>query len=355
LGERVTLHKEKSELVSVIICNYNYEKFVGAAIASALAIDWPEVEVIVVDDGSTDGSRAVIEGFVTRGVTPLFYSNRGQTKATSEGYRHSRGEWIIFLNADDVIDACVVREAAAVMKLGWSMIQFQMRTIDESGAPLNSHFPKYRKDVSPALIRRWVAQTDNYPTPPSSGNLLSRSFLDKIFPLEEDMDRAPDSYFLSTAPFLGDVLTVRKPVVSYRIHGKNMGAQSLLSVERIETDLTRHFRRCSYSSRIASKYGIVVSPERWRYGFYNLSMRISSLRLAPARHPLKGDTVLKCMRDWAISVTKAQGLTLPRHIAASLWVFSVALAPEQLARLLVSWRFVPVSRPRLLQRLLQNA
>jgi hypothetical protein len=144
-------------------------------------------------------------------------------------------------------------------------------------------------------------------------------------------------------------------VVSYRIHGKNMGTQSTLNVERIETELKRHFRRCDYGSRIAAKYGIIVSPERWRYGFYNLSLRIASLRLAPARHPLKDDTISNCIRDWAISVTKPQGLISTRHIAASLWILGVALAPKGLARILVAWRFVPASRPRLVRRLIRNA
>src|SRR5215467_9469574 len=49
--------------LSVIIANYNYQDFVGAAISSALAIDWPDKEVIVVDDASTDDSRTIIEGY----------------------------------------------------------------------------------------------------------------------------------------------------------------------------------------------------------------------------------------------------------------------------------------------------
>ena len=50
-------------LLSIIIPNYNYGEFVGQAIASALAIEWHCVQVIVVDDGSTDNSRDVIEAY----------------------------------------------------------------------------------------------------------------------------------------------------------------------------------------------------------------------------------------------------------------------------------------------------
>src|SRR6478672_9483741 len=48
--------------LSVIIANYNYRDFVGAAISSALAVDWPDKEIIVVDDASTDDSRNIIDG-----------------------------------------------------------------------------------------------------------------------------------------------------------------------------------------------------------------------------------------------------------------------------------------------------
>src|SRR5215472_15830088 len=57
--------------LSVIIANYNYRNFVGAAITSALAVDWPDKEVIVVDDASTDDSRSVIDGF--RGQVAAYF------------------------------------------------------------------------------------------------------------------------------------------------------------------------------------------------------------------------------------------------------------------------------------------
>jgi len=345
----------KVGLVSIIICNYNYERFVEASISSALAVDWPQVEVIVVDDGSTDRSREVIEGFASRGVTALFRPNKGQARAADEGYRYSRGEWILFLDADDTVDPSIVREAVAAMKPGWSMIQCQMMGVDEFGRSLNNIFPRYRKDITPTLIRRWVAETDTYPTPPTSGNLLSREFLDKIFPLEEGMDRAVDSYFLATAPLLGDVLTVNKPLAFYRLHQNNFSAQLVLDISRLQRDFMGHLRRCNYGTRIAEKYGVSVPPDRWRFGFYNLAMRIASLRFAPTEHPLPGDTIGKCLKDWTKSVSIPQGMTPLRHAAMSVWLLNVALAPQSVARTLVSWRFAPQSRPGFLKFLIRAA
>jgi len=69
-----------SSTASIIISNYNYADFLAEAIESALAIDWPDVEVIVVDDGSTDGSRDIIRGYGTR-IISLFQDNAGQLAA----------------------------------------------------------------------------------------------------------------------------------------------------------------------------------------------------------------------------------------------------------------------------------
>ncbi len=346
---------DRSKLASVIICNYNYERFVGEAISSALNIDWPNVEVIVVDDGSTDRSRSIIESFASRGIKMIFQANRGQASAAEEGYRISKGEWVLFLDADDTVHPSLLREAKTVMRPGWSSIQFQMRLVDESGRFLGSVFPKYNKNTTPEKIRKSLATTASYPTPPTSGNLLSRDFLEQIFPLQQNMDRWIDSYFLATAPLLGDVLTVCKPLISYRIHGRNDGAQLTLDLARIARDLGRHITRTEYGAKVAQKFGVEVAPDRWRYGFYNLAMRIASLRLAHESHPIHNDAVLSCLRDGLVATCSPQGLTPLRHMAMSFWLVSVAVAPKRIARVLISWRFAPMSRPRFVQRTIQSA
>ena len=88
--------------LSVIIANYNYADFVGAAISSALAVDWPDKEVIVVDDASTDDSRSVIDGFRGK-VAPYFRPKSHQLGAHIFGFEQSTGDVIIFLDADDLL------------------------------------------------------------------------------------------------------------------------------------------------------------------------------------------------------------------------------------------------------------
>ena len=99
--------------LSIIIANYNYRDFVGAAIESALAVDWPDKEVIVVDDASTDDSGSVIEGFRDR-IAAYFRPKSHQLGAHMFGFEQSSGEIIIFLDSDDLLEPEVMQEVAKV-------------------------------------------------------------------------------------------------------------------------------------------------------------------------------------------------------------------------------------------------
>ncbi len=88
-------------LVSVIIPAYNAERYVAEAIDSALAQTYPAVEVVVVNDGSTDGTEAVIAQYGDR-VVSVKQSNRGLAGARNTGLAHARGTLIALLDADDI-------------------------------------------------------------------------------------------------------------------------------------------------------------------------------------------------------------------------------------------------------------
>src|SRR5262245_61685550 len=92
----------KEPLVSIIINNYNYGRFLEEAINSALDQTYRKTEVIVVDDGSTDNSRQVIADHNDQIITVL-KDNGGQASAFNAGFIRSHGEIIIFLDSDDIL------------------------------------------------------------------------------------------------------------------------------------------------------------------------------------------------------------------------------------------------------------
>ncbi len=78
------LMHDNNPLATIVIVNYNYDRFVGAAIASAVEQSYEQVEVIVVDDGSTDRSRQIISDYGKR-VRTVFQRNAGQGAAYNAG------------------------------------------------------------------------------------------------------------------------------------------------------------------------------------------------------------------------------------------------------------------------------
>lgn len=90
-----------SALVSIIIPAYNAARFVGRALQSAVAQTYPNLEIIVVDDGSQDGTAKVVKGVKDSRVLYIYQDNAGQGNARNTALRRYRGEFVSFLDADD--------------------------------------------------------------------------------------------------------------------------------------------------------------------------------------------------------------------------------------------------------------
>lgn len=126
------MHSIRDHLpVSIIIANYNYARFLSRAIDSALDQDYAKVEVIVVDDASTDGSAEVIASYGGRIKARLREENGGHAAAFNTGFAASRGAIVLFLDADDYLYPAAVSELLAQWSDDTAQMQFRLHLVDE--------------------------------------------------------------------------------------------------------------------------------------------------------------------------------------------------------------------------------
>lgn len=103
--------------VSIIIPAYNAGKYVKEAVDSALAQTYKDIEVIVVDDGSTDGTRKILEPYISGGkIKYLRQANKGLSGARNMGIRNAKGEYIALLDADDAFSPEKIEKQVAHLK-----------------------------------------------------------------------------------------------------------------------------------------------------------------------------------------------------------------------------------------------
>jgi glycosyltransferase involved in cell wall biosynthesis len=119
-------------LVSILIPAYNSQPWIAATLRSALAQTWEQKEIIVVDDGSTDDTLKIAQSFASPTVQAVSQKNQGASAARNHAYALSRGSYIQWLDADDL--------------LGPEKIAMQMRAIENGAGPeilLSSGFGKF--------------------------------------------------------------------------------------------------------------------------------------------------------------------------------------------------------------------
>lgn len=103
-------------LVSIIIPVYNAEKYLADALQSAIGQTWANKEIIVVDDGSTDNSLSLARQYAGDGVKVFQQENKGPSTARNLGLKHSKGDYIQFLDADDLLSANKIEAQMEVLK-----------------------------------------------------------------------------------------------------------------------------------------------------------------------------------------------------------------------------------------------
>ncbi|MDZ8064299.1 MAG: glycosyltransferase family 2 protein [Nostoc sp. DedQUE08] len=284
-------------LASIIITNYNYERFLKEAIDSALNQNYQPLEVIVVDDGSTDDSQQIITNYGEE-IIPLLKENGGQGSAFNVGFAASRGEVVCFLDADDVLLPDAI--ARAVELLGDPnivQVHWPLSAIDADGKPLGKLIPDRPLPEGDLREAHLQGSIESYVFSPTSGNAWSRSYLEKIFPLHDIYySLNADAYLTFLSPFFGSIKRIAEYQALYRIHGDNGTSKLTYSWQ-----LSQYHNHIKALCESLHKHDIQIEDafERWKGSEYEFIQRLGALEpeLTPLI-PIGQGYILVDMNEW---------------------------------------------------------
>jgi glycosyltransferase involved in cell wall biosynthesis len=338
-------------LTSIIINNYNYDRFLSEAINSALNQSYPHIEVIVVDDGSTDKSREIITGYSDR-ITPIFQENGKQGAALNSGFAASRGDIILFLDSDDYLLPMAVERIVKAFKPGVGKVHHRLQVVDVEGKPSGAFIPTITMELSGGEVWRKLLQTGDYVSTCMSGNAYSRETLTHLFPIPDSYKTTADDYLMISTPFYGEVIGIEDPIACYRIHDSNQWALTSVSGSRFRRFVQHDLQNFALLQQRAKEFGLTVPPDLEMRSLGRLWSRLASLRLEPQAHPVASDYSIQLIQRGFRSLWKYSGFNWQKRMIYSIWFLWVGLLPLPLAKWGITWLYAPHLRPKVIDQTL---
>ena len=343
---------------SIVINNYNYARFLSQAIESALAQDHRDIEVIVIDDGSTDNSAEVIRAYGNR-IISVFKENGGQSSCYYRGFQVASGDLVLFLDADDYLHAQCISGVIDNWKEGCVKAHFYLDVVDENGVRLDTVVPSGRlsSGTTPLKMMRLFGA---YCSPPGSGNVYGRDFLNKILPMQNDtefhrfeaMHFGGDSVPILAAPFFGTIAAIPQILGFYRRHTNAAGGvTSTFQPETSMRILKKEYEKDMIRDRawrfVARQAQTPKLPEPSRLKRQMCYLRLAGRGLDP------GDNRLNLSAKGVLSSIWWHGYSWTQKIAVSGWFIGMAILPSKIARMLIRQALGISTRTPRLKKLLQ--
>ena len=329
-------------LVSIVVCNFNYARYLPRSVGSALAQSHPRVEVVVVDDGSTDGSADLLRGYGDR-IRCVFKANGGQASAVNAGFAACSGDLVLFLDADDYLapDACA--RVAAAWAPGVAKVEFGLEVVSGDERPLGLRLPPVAADGPEA--RDLLLRFGYNASPPCSGNVYARAVLRRILPLPEPEWRShTDSALYDLALFHGAVVHLPELLGCYRIHGGNISDSGEVSVAKLRRDNAVDDRREQAIRRIAAERGLRVGRDLFLRNPSYCKKRLLSWRLDPAGHPHPADRTMRLAIAGAKAALRFPGNGIGKRLVSAVGFLAIGIAPRRLLQLHLGRLLNPIQR-----------
>jgi glycosyltransferase involved in cell wall biosynthesis len=197
--------------VSIITPSYNQARYLEQCILSVLEQDYPNIEYIIMDGGSTDGSVEIIKKYASRLAYWVTQKDGGQSAALNEGLHHATGEIWAWMNADDAYLPGAVSKAVSwfASRLDCDIVFGDFRTIDENGK--NAHNHRAREfDFSFALTKQVPI--------PSGSTFIRRAVRERVGKFDESLHYVMDIDYWLRASLVASFGYLPETLSQYRIH-----------------------------------------------------------------------------------------------------------------------------------------
>jgi glycosyltransferase involved in cell wall biosynthesis len=201
--------------VSIVIPAYNQGEYLAQAIDSVLAQDYPQVELIVLDDGSSDNTRALIASYGEK-IVAGSHANCGQAATLNKGWAKAQGDILGYLSADDfLLPGAVTRSVTMLGANSAAVVCYCDFRLVDSAAKLVRHVraPDYSY---PQMVLRMVCA-------PGPGAFFLRHAFERAGPWDETLRQVPDFEFWLRLGAVGPFVRIAEELAAYRVHD---GSQS---------------------------------------------------------------------------------------------------------------------------------
>ncbi len=210
-------------MVSVVIASYNRANFVFDAIRSAQQQTLDDIEIIVVDDGSTDSTQQVLDNFGDS-INVIYQSNQGRSAARNRGVNAARGDYIAFLDSDDIWihDKLDKQLALLVKEQNVGVVHTFSDVVDENGILIRKE-----SDQRAKLYHRSIKAGYSYESLSRncimflSTVMVRRNCWGRVGPMDTDIPAFEDWDWYLRASRETEIATIPEVLVHFRLHSKN--------------------------------------------------------------------------------------------------------------------------------------
>ena len=209
--------------VSIITPVFNQAEYLEETIESVLSQSYPNIEYIVLDDGSTDHTRDILKKYEGK-IQYESHENMGQARTLNKGWKMSKGEILSYLSSDDILDVDAISLLVAKLDRGSSIVFGNYRLIDEQSK-------KIKTKNAPFFGYKDMVQNFNCPIGP--GAIFTRDLFSNFQGWKEEFRLLPDYDFWIRAGRNARFIKVDQEIAGFRVH---TGSQTFASSTPTKSD-----------------------------------------------------------------------------------------------------------------------